>query len=289
MKVIRFIFSLRFLLILFVLCIGLLLASNAIDFRVDPEDISQSFAGTGYEPQHHFMTMPGGRLHFLSIGDSSRQPVLLIHGSPGSWDNFVELVSKTNFLSHYYAIIPDRPGYGQSDLGAQHSLTAQAAVLKVLADSCFRLREGIILGHSYGAAVALLLASEEDSSTSGVVSLAGTVARPYQPRRWYNYVVKYSPVKYLIKDQLVTSNREMWKLTPALKLLEDSLQHFHGRAAFVSGGDDFLVDERSANYAMSRMDSATTKLFYKEDMNHFVIWNQKEYVMQALDWVMTGN
>lgn len=286
---IRFIFSLRFLVILGVLVLALLAASNALSFRLDPDDISEAFHDSGYQPRHHFIPVDGGKLHYVSIGDTSKQPVLLIHGSPGTWDNFVSLVSKTDFLKKYFAIIPDRPGYGGTDIPPDQSLELQASYFGQLVHDYFNENKGVVAGHSYGAAVALELATQNPRKVAGVVSIAGTIAHPYQPRRWYNYVVKYSPVKHIIKDELVTSNKEMWALTAELSSLAEEVGTYPGRAAFISAGDDFLVDERSAPYVVERMDSANTHLFFKEDLSHFVIWTDKNYVIQAIDWAANSN
>lgn len=283
MKVFRFL--LKLLLIAAGAIILLLAATHLLDFQLSDETLSKAFAKTEYEPRDHFKKLQNGNLHYITAGDSSNIPLLLIHGSPGAWTDYTDLITQTDLLGRFYIIAVDRPGYGQTTLPEGLSLQEQALVIQSLIPRYFRERKGIILGHSYGGALTVELAKGNQAYLEGMVTVAGAVADPYQDRRWYNRLVRKTPIKWLISDPLTTSNKEMWQLEDDLDEMEKGLESYDRKAAILQGGSDWLVDQRSAEYLRSRLPKANVRIFAKEDMDHFIIWNDKAVILQALNWV----
>jgi pimeloyl-ACP methyl ester carboxylesterase len=108
----------------------------------------------------------------LFVTDRGRgAPVLLIHGQPGlgrDWD----LVSER--LSGYRLVVPDRPGYGRSAGDAIGIGDNADAMARVLVER--RAEPAIVVGHSYGGGVAILLAARHPGLVAGLV-LVGSVGR----------------------------------------------------------------------------------------------------------------
>lgn len=82
-------------------------------------------------------------------------PFLFLHGIPGSsftWSTIGELLA-----NHYRVILPDLPGFGQSDLpGEDYYLEAQAWAIKRTLDG-LGIRELYLGGHDFGGPVVLTL------------------------------------------------------------------------------------------------------------------------------------
>lgn len=208
----------------------------------------------------------------------------MIHGSPGTWDNYVKLISETDLLEQFYVIAADRPGYGETGMTSRRSLQEQSEILGSILTRYLSADKGVLLGHSYGGAVCLQLAVDYPSGIQAVVLAAGTVADIYQEPKWYNYLVKYTPVGWLLDGSFKTSNQEMWLLAEDLRSLYPDLGQSSIPTAIIQGGRDFLVDSDSPNYLKSKLFQAKVKVFYKEDMDHFLIWNDQAMVLDALIW-----
>lgn len=99
--------------------------------------------------------------------------VVLIHGASGNTRDFT--FSLADRLAGSFRVTAfDRPGLGWStDAGPDGtSPQGQAAILRAAA-AAMELRRPVVVGHSYGAAVALAWALADPAGTAAVVSLAG--------------------------------------------------------------------------------------------------------------------
>ncbi len=97
-------------------------------------------------------------------------PVVLVHGQPGSARAWGPVVQR--LPSDLRVLVPDRPGYGRT-LRAAAGLEENAAVL---ADELARRRASpaIVVGHSYGGGIALLLAARRPDLVAALV-LVGSI------------------------------------------------------------------------------------------------------------------
>jgi proline iminopeptidase len=97
-------------------------------------------------------------LYVKAYGDSSRQPIVFIHGGPG-YDSQAFEFSTAQVLADagYYVIVYDQRGQGRSDVAATpevYQYKAYADDLKKIIDF-YGLKRPILMGHSHGGAIAL--------------------------------------------------------------------------------------------------------------------------------------
>ena len=124
-------------------------------------------------PQGEFVRADGVPVHYVRSG--SGPPVIYIHGAKSSVYDFTMSIAD-EVAERYTAVAFDRPGAGFSGRPASDggSPQAQAAVLRAAA-GVLGLERPILLGHSFGAAVALAWALDAQDEVSAVVTLGGYV------------------------------------------------------------------------------------------------------------------
>ncbi len=124
----------------------------------------------------------GMRLHFVRSGDGP--PVVYIHGAKSSVYDLVLSIGD-RLAERYTAVAIDRPGSGFSDRAPTGDATpqAQAAILRAAAAE-LGLERPILLGHSFGAAVALAWALDAPGEVAAVVTLGGYVIPLGGPPPW---------------------------------------------------------------------------------------------------------
>lgn len=129
----------------------------------------ESAALRDYPPLGQFVEIDGVRIHAYVAGDGP--DLVLIHGASGNLRDFTfSLVDK--LTPHFRVIAFDRPGLGHSDrLKETETINAQARVLRQAAAQ-LGADKPIIVGQSYGGAVALAWATDAPDSVAGLVLLA---------------------------------------------------------------------------------------------------------------------
>lgn len=128
-------------------------------------------AEAAYPPVGAFVAADGGRLHYVDAG--AGPPVVLIHGSDGVLQDFT--ISLLPALARERrALAFDRPGHGYSERPPDAPLTLEVnARLLHAAVRALGVERPLLVGHSYGGAVALRYALDYPDDVAGVVTLGG--------------------------------------------------------------------------------------------------------------------
>lgn len=123
-----------------------------------------------FPPAGRFVTVEGTRLHYVCEGSGS--PVVLLHGNGGSsWDYTMTMLDRV--AKEYCAYVFDRPGHGYSGRPENEAVTPEVqARLLHGALSELGVEEPLLVGHSWGGALALSYALQYPNSVSGLVLLA---------------------------------------------------------------------------------------------------------------------
>ena len=125
-----------------------------------------------HPPTGRFVTVEGVRLHYIEKGEGP--PVVLLHGNVVTAEDF-RTSGVLELLARRHRVIAfDRPGFGYSDRphGSAWSARAQADLLRDALD-VLGIERFVVLGHSWGAAVALAMALNHPDDVRGLVLLSG--------------------------------------------------------------------------------------------------------------------
>ncbi|QNK72879.1 alpha/beta fold hydrolase [Variovorax sp. PAMC28562] len=113
-----------------------------------------------------FVPTRSGRIHIASAGQGF--PVLLLHQTPRSWDEYRDVLPLIG--ARYRAIAMDTAGFGDSDPlpAADNTIERWAEVAFDLLDA-LGLQQVALVGHHTGAAVALEMAASRPERVSALV------------------------------------------------------------------------------------------------------------------------
>lgn len=126
----------------------------------------------GVEPRRDAATLDGTRISYLEWG-AAGAPALLLHGitsSARAWWRVAPALVAAGY--HVYAI--DMPGHGESD-EMENSAIERIAGLVAQLMRRLALERPLLMGHSWGGATALTLASRADAPELGRVALIDPV------------------------------------------------------------------------------------------------------------------
>jgi pimeloyl-ACP methyl ester carboxylesterase len=125
-----------------------------------------------HPPRGTFIEVDGVRLHYTDRG--AGPPIVLIHGNAVAGDDYDTSGVAERLLATHRVIVFDRPGFGHSARPRGRAWTAtQQAELLHKALKQLGIERPVVVGHSWGAIVALSLAVRHQADVAGLVLLSG--------------------------------------------------------------------------------------------------------------------
>jgi pimeloyl-ACP methyl ester carboxylesterase len=137
--------------------------------RVKQRYIATRVAHDHARAESLFVKVDEANLHVVMKGRG--RPVVLIHGNPGSCQDWSRLYGPIS--SRYRAVAFDRPGHGHSERPNLRPITVevQAEMLQATLTQ-LGVERPIVVGHSWGGSLALVYALKFQKEISGAVLLA---------------------------------------------------------------------------------------------------------------------
>ena len=227
---------------------------------------------------------PHRTMNYAWSGDPTKRPVLLIHGSPGSWDNWSEFLLNKDLQKNYHLIAVDRPGYGKDNLGrTEISLKKQSEdIMTVLKTN--RSGLGVILvGHSFGGPVIAKAAMDFPDQVAGLIFVASSVDPDLEEIKWIQYPATWWPFRYLIPTVLRVCNEEIFALKNELKIILSDWKKISAPVVIVHGEKDSLVPVENVDFIKKNLNDKQVLMIFREpDLNHFIPWSQPDLILKSI-------
>ncbi|MBM3604840.1 MAG: alpha/beta hydrolase [Alphaproteobacteria bacterium] len=151
---------------------GLAVAAGALAVTAFVNQRLARRAETHNPPLGRFVEVDGVRLHYIEQGEG---PVLvLLHGNGSMIQDFASSGLVDLAARQHRVIVFDRPGYGHSTRPRDRVWTpdAQARLFQTALEQ-LGVTRAVVLGHSWGASVAVALASRFPDTVSALVLASG--------------------------------------------------------------------------------------------------------------------
>ena len=146
-------------------------------------------------PAGRFIDVDGVRLHYIERGEGP--PLVLLHGNGSMIEDFASSGLVDRAARRHRVIVFDRPGYGHSTRPRRRIWDAEAqANLIHAALERIGVSRAVVLGHSWGASVAVALALGHPQAVSGLVVASGY----YYPSARVDFAIMSGPAVPLLGD-----------------------------------------------------------------------------------------
>ncbi|GAB4032366.1 hypothetical protein GCM10028809_30810 [Spirosoma gilvum] len=263
---------------------------QCVSIRMSDKAIAQYFANRSLKPTFGTVKSNEHTVHFAHIGADSLPTVLFIHGSPGSWDAFIDFFTDSSLYNHAQLISVDRPGFGKSELGRpEPSLQAQVAAIAPLLRQKPATHKPIVVGHSLGGPVAVRLAMDFPEQVGGLVLVAPSIDPDLERGEWYRPIGAAFPVRYLLPTELDVSNREIMPLKAELQRMLPLWSAIRIPVTVIQGTEDELVPPGNADFARRMLTNAPVTIQMIPSMNHFIPWRRPDLIHAAIRQQLSTN
>lgn len=236
-------------------------------------------------PNNFYHSRLGERsLRAAWAGQATLRPLVLVHGSPGSWRGWAAFLRNQDLQRRFHVIAVDRPGYGGSGAGhAERSLESQARAVSLMLGENRSGQGAILVGHSMGGPVAARVAMDFPDRVSGLVLLSSSVDPDLEETKWFQIPAEWLLLKWLVPRDLKVCNEEILALRGELNKLRPEWEKLDVPVAVVHGELDDLVPVGNVDFLKRHLKSSSlVDLEILPGMNHFVPWERSDAVLNAI-------
>jgi len=154
-----------------------------------------------YPPRGRFVEIDGLPQHVVEVGPAvaadKTPPIVLIHGAGCNLED-MRLSLGDRLAAHRRIILVDRPGHGWSRRGEQGSSPrCQAAMVRAVLER-LGISRAVVVGHSWGGALATRLALDDPQRVCGLVLLAPPLYPLRRRTTWFYEIMAMPFLGWLI-------------------------------------------------------------------------------------------
>ena len=206
-----------------------------------------------------------GNLHVITAGPrhSEKRPVILIHGASASARD-MKVALGDRLADERFVVMLDRPGRGYSTLEQEHrGLATHADAVRKVVDY-YKLERPIIVGQSYGGAVALRYALDHQDAIGGLGLIAPVSHEWPGGVAWHNNVAP-KPVSGDLFRRIVLP---LYGAFVGEKVVAQSFEPYTPPADYFYAGGGALIF-RSADFRANAIDLLALKENIIEQMTRY--------------------
>jgi pimeloyl-ACP methyl ester carboxylesterase len=223
-------------------------------------------------------------MHVAWSGDAGKRAILFLHGSPGTFETWNIFLSNKELQKKFQLLAVDRPGYGESERSnSETSLKIQAeSALSALKFNRSGLKP-MIVGYSYGGAIALKILTLNGSQIGGAVLVSAPADPQTEKAAWYEAIAGSAVVNWLLPSYLKSYFDEANSLNSELVKLEPDLKKINVPVSLDQGDQDSIVASRSEIFLQERLKENVISSRLVPGLNHNVPWDRPDLILEAID------
>lgn len=222
-------------------------------------------------------------LHYALSGPDSLPTLVFIHGSPGSWMNYMKYMWDEDMRRKFRIVAIDRPGFGFSNFGKAMHLQEQAAMVLPVLQKLKNDRPLFLAGHSYGGPLSVKLAADDPQLLEAIVIIAGALDIDQEAKETWRKIMNVRPFYWALPGAFGPSNTELLYLKKDLKPLQDDFKKVTCKVIFVHGDKDTWVPINNVAYGI-RMMSGTDSIVSDtiKNADHQIPWKNRDELKTIL-------
>ncbi|MFN0049153.1 MAG: alpha/beta fold hydrolase [Cytophagales bacterium] len=264
--------STKFKLLIFALFISTLLfwTSCFRGYQMTDSDVTTYYQAKRYKPHFKTYKVDNRTIHYAEVGNDSLPLLLFIHGAPGAWYGYIQLLDDSMLQSKFHMISVDRAGYGKSGYGlVEKSIEKQAQYLQPIVDS--NLHKAIyVVGRSFGAPVAAALAANNSNNIKSLLLLGADLDPDKERFWWFSFFGRLTVIRWLLPNSMNVATDEKYSRCAELKKMIPYWSKITMPTTLMHGADDWMVDTSNINFAKKMLTNAPLRTFILPATGHVV-------------------
>lgn len=218
-------------------------------------------------------------IHYAVSGDTSLPVLVFIHGSPGSWMNYMRFMWDNRLRKKFRIVSIDRPGFGYSDFGDALHLQQQCELILPVLQSLKTNHPMLLCGHSMGGPIVVQLAASAPQLFDKIIIVSGSIDITQESEDRWRRVMNVKPFYWLLPGAFGASNTELLYLKDDLIPLQNEFKKITCEVQFIHGNKDTWVPIENIAFGKKMMINAQSiTVDTIRGADHQIPWkNQKEF------------
>ncbi len=223
------------------------------------------------------------RLHYVKIGCDTLPSLFFIHGTPGSWNGYLQYLMDSDLRSHFRIISIDRPGFGFSGSKKAFHLKDQSRLIYEIVKQESNAKPLHLIGHSLGGPIVIRLAEDHPDAYASLTILAGSISPYEEPKEKWRSIFVNNPLQYLIIQPLRNTNTEIWYFKKELFVSDSSYDKLTMPITIIHGDKDNLVSVKNTDYARKKLAfNPKLNIMIIPNASHLIPWEHYDIVKKHL-------
>jgi len=222
-------------------------------------------------------------LHYAVCGSDSLPTLVFIHGSPGSWMNYMKFMWDSSMRKKFRIVSIDRPGFGYSDFGKALHLQEQCAIILPVLQHLKNERPMFLAGHSLGGPVVAKLAADDPALFKTIIIIAGALDISQEAKETWRHIMNVRPLYWALPGAFGPSNTELLYLKKDLLPLQNDFKNITCDVLFVHGDKDTWVPIQNIAFGKKMMVNARSiTADTLRGADHQIPWKRQDELKQIL-------
>ena len=250
------------------------------------KEIQQHYANKPVKPVFTIIKNDSVKLFCATTGADTLPPLLIVHGAPGGWFSNISILDDTILQKHYHIIAIDRPGYSRSKFKTrklrQTSIEHQAMAIHQALRLNRSNQKGVVYGNSYGAPIALKLATTYSNEFYHLVMVAGALDPENEKFWWFHRYSRGLFVRLGMPRFINTATDEKFAHVEELRKLEADWDKLRTPVTVIQGTADYIVPVANFEYARRRLKNHKAEFILIEGAGHLVRRSHPQLIHDVL-------
>ncbi len=271
-----------FILLLFLLS-GCSRYANYLHMAPGDRRLRHAFSDAPLRPEIGYIQSGDRQIRYVSIGADSLPVTILLHGSPSAAYRFRKWFRDSTLYNKTRLVAVDRPGYGRSNLGrAEISIARQAEILDPVLTKFAQNQPVVVLGKSYGGAVASRLAMNHPDKIRGLILVSASVEPEAEKTPRHIRKLVRPATRWMFPKPLRVAAKEKLAHAAALSEIENDWSCITCPAWVLHGREDRLIYYSNAEFACRKLANAEVNFMPFDHLRHNVFSMQNDSVRNCL-------
>ena len=237
------------------------------------------------KPSYHYLTFLNKTLHYAKISTSDTLPLLIfIHGAPGAWYGYLNLMDDSLLQKHFTMISADRLGYGKSNYSEPELSTQIQAlsILHIIEQENKNNKKVYLLGRSYGAPIAAAIAINYPQLVAHLFMISPVIDPKAEKFYWFSSLGKTWLMRLFLPSFLNVATKEKYAHVNEMKIMESRWRNLFVPSTVIIGEKDRIADTANFSFAKKNLLMCPINFYKLKNTGHLVTYEQPDFIKQLL-------